>query len=266
MSYLQIARPPARAAYATLARHYDRFTDGYDHEQWLTEIEARAIAAGLRGRRALDIACGTGKSFTPLLARGYAVTACDLSPEMVDVAREKFGDEVEDLFVADMCELPRIGVFDLVTCLNDAVNYLLAEDELEAAFRGVAELLAPDGVYAFDVNSLSTFRTAFAQTFVREDEGALFCWRGEAPASLRAGDAAAATLEAFVETDDGLWERASSRHVQRHHPPAAIRAALAAAGLECAAVAGQRAGGHLDDHVDEAEHIKVVYFAHLAGT
>jgi SAM-dependent methyltransferase len=266
MSYLQIVRPPARAAYATLAPHYDRFTDGYDHEQWLKEIEARAIAAGLRGRRALDIACGTGKSFAPLLARGYAVTACDISPEMVDVAREKFGDEVEDLFVADMCELPRIGVFDLVTCLNDAVNYLLAEDELEAAFRGVAGLLAPGGVYAFDVNSLSTFRTAFAQTFVREDEGGLFCWRGEAPATLGAGDAAAATLEAFVETDDGLWERASSRHVQRHHPAAAIHAALAAAGLECAAVAGQRAGGHLDDHVDETEHIKVVYFAHLAGT
>ncbi len=264
MSYLEIAHPPARAAYASLAPHYDRFTDGYDHEQWLTEIEARARTAGLRGRRSLDIACGTGKSFAPLLARGYAVTACDLSPEMVEVARQKFGDQVEDLFVADMCELPRLDLFDLVTCLNDAVNYLLAEDELESAFRCAAALLAPDGVYAFDVNSLKTFRAGFTQTFVREDDGGLFCWRGEAAGPLRAGDAAAATLEAFVEIDEGLWHRASSRHVQRHHPPAAIRAALEAAGLECAAVAGQRPGGHLDDHVDEAEHIKVVYFARRA--
>jgi SAM-dependent methyltransferase len=183
---------------------------------------------------------------------------------MVEVARRKFGDQVEDLFVADMCELPRLGRFDLVTCLNDAVNYLLAEDELEAAFRGVARLLAPRGVYAFDVNTLMAFRTEFAQTFVREDEGGLFCWRGETSAALGAGDAAAATVEAFVETDEGLWERVSSRHVQRHHPPASIRAALAAAGLECAAVAGQRVGGHLDDHVDEAEHIKLVYFARWA--
>jgi SAM-dependent methyltransferase len=264
MSYLEIAPPPARAAYATLAPHYDRFTDGYDHEQWLSEIEARALTAGLRGRRSLDIACGTGKSFAPLLARGYAVTACDLSPQMVEVARRKFGDQVEDLFVADMCELPQLGPFDLVTCLNDAVNYLLAEDELEAAFRCVAEVLAPRGVYAFDVNSLMTFRTEFAQTCVREDEGGLFCWRGEATAALEPGDAAAATLEAFLEAGEGLWERVSSRHVQRHHPPASIRAALATAGLECAAVAGQRAGGHLDDHVDEAEHIKLVYFARRA--
>ncbi len=264
MSYLEIADPPARAAYAALAPYYDRFTAAYDHEHWLTQIEGRAVAAGLRGRRSLDIACGTGKSFAPLLARGYAVTACDLSPEMVDVARQKFGDQVEDLFVADMCELPRLGPFDLVTCLNDAVNYLLAEDELEAAFGCVTGLLAPGGVYAFDVNSLKAFRAGFTQTFVREEAGELFCWRGEATGPLAAGDAAAATLEAFVETDDGLWERVSSRHVQRHHPPASIRAALEVAGLECAAVAGQRPGGHLDDHVDEAEHTKVVYFARLA--
>jgi SAM-dependent methyltransferase len=263
MSYLEIALPPARAAYATLAPHYDRFTGGFPHETWLAQIETRARAAGLSGRRALDVACGTGKSFAPLIARGYAVSACDLSPEMLEEARTKFGGQVEDLFVADMCELSAAGPFDLVTCLNDAVNYLLSQDELVAAFECVAGLLASTGVYAFDVNSLKAFRAGFTQTFVREVDGALFCWHGEATGPLEPGDAASAVLEAFVETDEGLWQRVSTRHVQRHHPRAAILEAMGVAGLECAAIAGQRPGGHLEDHVDEAEHIKVVYFARL---
>ena len=57
----------------------------------------------------------------------------------------------------------------------------------------------------------------------------------------------------------------SSRHVQRHHPATTIHDALEAAGLECVGVAGQRPGGQLYDYVDEAEHIKVVYFARLRG-
>lgn len=260
MSYLEIT-DPARCAYAPLAPYYDRFTAGQDYQHWLGQIEFRALGLGLTGRRALDIACGTGTSFAPLLDRGYEVSACDLSPEMVDQARAKFADRVEDLFVADMRELPAFAEFDLVTCLDDALNYLLSPEELATTFAGVRRLLAPGGILVFDVNSLMTYRTAFAQTFMREDDGGLFCWHGEATGPIEPGDAASARIEAFIETDDALWERVSSRHVQRHHPPATIHAALASAGLECLATAGQRPGGRLEDHVDEADHIKVVYFA-----
>ncbi len=260
MSYLEIT-DPARCAYAALAPFYDRFTADYVYDSWLAQIEERALALGLDGRRALDIGCGTGKSFAPLLARGYEVSGCDLSPEMVEQARLKFSGLVEDLFIADMRELPAVGVFDLVTCIDDAINYLLSADELVAAFAGVAQVLAPAGIFAFDVNSLKTYRTTFTQTFLREDTGGLFCWHGEGAATIRPGDAASARIEAFIEGEDALWLRVSSRHVQRHHPVATILGALAAAGLECAAVAGQRPGCQLEDGVDEDEHIKVVYFA-----
>jgi SAM-dependent methyltransferase len=263
MSYLEIT-DPATSAYGSLAPYYDRFTAGYAYETWLAQIEERALRLGLAGRRLLDIGCGTGKSFAPLLARGYEVTGFDLSPEMVDEARRKFGALVEDLFVADMRDLPALGEFDLVTCIDDAINYLLDETDLLAAFRGVGEILAPGGVFAFDVTSLQSYRTTFTETFVHEDEGGIFCWRGESSPKFEPGDVASATVEAFIATHDDLWLRVSSRHIQRHHPPATIHAALEAAGLECAAVAGQRPGGCLEDQVDEAEHIKIVYFARRA--
>ena len=67
-------------AYDVLAPYYDHFTAGYAYEPWIAAIERRAIALGLRGKRALDLACGTGNSTAPLLARGYSVRGCDISP------------------------------------------------------------------------------------------------------------------------------------------------------------------------------------------
>ena len=95
----------ALGAYEGLAEHYDEFTAGYDYETWLGALEALAFEHGLRGRRLLDVACGTGKSFEPMARRGYEIAACDLSPAMVELAREK-APPGSDLFVADMRELP----------------------------------------------------------------------------------------------------------------------------------------------------------------
>ena len=74
-------------AYAVLAPAYDLLTAEYAYGPWLAAIERLAVGHGLSGRRLLDVGCGTGKSFMPLLDRGFEVTACDISPEMVAAAR-----------------------------------------------------------------------------------------------------------------------------------------------------------------------------------
>ena len=146
--------PPA---YDGLASTYDLLTAGYRHDRWLAAVERLAIACGLSGRRVLDVACGTGKSFLPLLERGYQVTACDLSRGMIAEADRKARGRA-DLFVADMRRLPVLGPFDLATCLDDAVNHLEQPDEVLATFAGVRENLAPGGLFVFDVNTLAAYR------------------------------------------------------------------------------------------------------------
>ncbi|MBV8432299.1 MAG: class I SAM-dependent methyltransferase, partial [Solirubrobacterales bacterium] len=193
--------------------------------------------------------------------RGYAVTGCDISEGMIRRARQKLPRLADAFSVADMRDLPELGQFDLVLCLDDAVNYLLGADDLESAFASVEGVLAPNGVFAFDVNSLLTYRTCFAETEVREDEEIFFAWRGEAPRSFGPGEGASATVEIFARRPDGLWERRAMRHLQRHHPRQAISSALEQAGLRCCAVFGQHPGAILEPQADEESHIKLVYFA-----
>lgn len=250
----------ALAAYEEIAGVYDTFTRAHDYERFLAVIEQLARSHGLAGLDVLDVACGTGKSFMPLLERGYRVTACDLSPAMVQHARDKSNGRAE-VVVADMRELPDLGRFDLITCLDDSLNYLLATTELLAALRGIARLLRPAGVLVFDVNTLHTYRTIFTQTFASDEDGVFFCWRGETSPDIDAGGRASATLEAFVPSAEGRWNRRCSQHQQRHHPRTRVSSACAAAGLAVRDVRGQHPGVRLDRVPDERAHTKFLYVA-----
>jgi len=245
---------PALLAYEQLAAVYDRFTASYDHDGWVGRLERIAREHGLSGRRALDVACGTGKSFVPLLRRGYDVWACDLSPAMVARARMRPGIDPRRVLVADMRSLPELGAFELVTCLDDAVNYLLSDEDLAAAFASVGRALAPAGVYVFDANSLATYRAGFGAHATIERPHAQARWRGETTAPIEPGALCSASIEI-------AGAAAPSRHVQRHHPQSAIRTALASAGLACRAVLGQSTGGVLHEDADEEVHTKLVYVA-----
>ncbi len=247
---------PALLAYERLAPVYDDFTDGYDHDAWVGRLEQIARKHGANGTRALDVACGTGKSFAPLLARGYDVWACDISPAMVERARRCAGVNADRVVVSDMRDLAELGAFELVTCLDDAVNYLLSVEELEAAFASVARVLAPDGVYLFDTNTLATYRAGFAEGVVFERPLAGAVWRGETAEPIAAG----ALCMAVIELDDA-HTGALSRHVQRHHPERIVRRALMSAGLATRAVLGQSTGGVLHADADEETHTKLVYVA-----
>ena len=165
----------AAPAYAVLAPASDLLTADYAYGHWLAALERLARRHGLVGRRLLDVACGTGKSFMPLLERGFEVTACDISPEMVAEARHKAAGRAE-LHVADMRRLPVLGEFDLITCLDDAINHLLGPDELADAFDCLRANLAPSGLLVFDVNTLAAYREI--PDMVVEDDERLIYWRG----------------------------------------------------------------------------------------
>jgi len=252
-------RRDAELAYDAVAAAYDTLTAGYPYEAWLAALEELARAHGLRGRRVLDVACGTGKSFEPLLRRGYDVTGCDVSREMLARAAAKAPGVA--LHQADMRALPRLGSFDLVTCLDDGLNYLLTPEDLEAALAGIARQLAPGGLAVWDLNTLAMYRSSFAQDWVTERDGTFVAWRGRAGGATATGDEAVAVVEAFARTPGGAWERSTSEHRQRHWPAEVVAGLAGRAGLRVLSVTGQRRGAVLGGRLDELVHTKAVHVA-----
>jgi SAM-dependent methyltransferase len=253
----------AEIAYEAIAPVYDDFTAHHNYDFWLGQLVPKLEKHGIPGRRLLDVACGTGKSFIPMLKQGWQVTACDISAAMVAIAREKVGDRVE-LDVADMRELPVFGEFDVVFCLDDAVNYLLTGEELEEALIGMRRNLGPGGLLMFDVNTLESYRSFFAEEVVVERDGKRLIWRGLTDPGIEPGGIAEASFEVEPLDENGGAAIPPELHRERHFPEAEVAAALERSGLEFLEVYGHHHDAIPHQPLDEVEHAKAVYFARAA--
>jgi SAM-dependent methyltransferase len=255
----------AYRTYEAMAAAYDDFTAHHDSEGWLGDLLVVLERNGLKGRRLLDVGCGTGKSFLPMLARGWQVVGCDISPAMLAIAAEKAGDMVE-LLVADMRELPRFGEFDLVWALDDAINYLLSTAELEEALRGMRTNLADGGLLLFDTNELLVYRTIFTETEVIEQQGWRFTYEGLTDEDVASGSICESRLE--LDRDDGDpagdGDNGVVVHRQRHFPEAEVLIAMGRAGLECLGVYGHGFDGIPRQPLDVSGHTKAIYVARRA--
>jgi SAM-dependent methyltransferase len=259
---MAVAAPPIAGQYDAFAAHYDAFTAGSDYDKWTGFVLELAGRLGLQGRAVLDLACGTGKSFLPFVERGFDVTGCDISAAMLaEAARKSPGTT---LLQADIRELGSVGSFDLVTCFDDSLNYMLDEEELAGALRSISVNLRPGGLALFDLNTLLAYRTTFAVDSILVREGTVFAWHGESSGDAPEGCRADAQMDIFSPRDSGLYERVRVRHSQRHFPSRRVRALLAAAGLECLGVHGVQDDGRLEPELDETRHLKVLYVARRA--
>jgi SAM-dependent methyltransferase len=255
-------RESAQQAYDRFAPVYDEFNSANNYEMWLGDVLLPELEKhGLRKGAALDVGCGTGRAFDPLLDRGWQVVGCDASEGMLAQAAEKFGSRVQ-LLQADARELEPLGGdggFQLVLLLNEVVNYLTEDGDLERAFAGVRRNLAPGGLVVFDTNTLLWFRESFASGMSEEMSARGWDWQG-----LNEGVERGATYEAQL-SGRGVQ---SHVHRQRHWTPEQVAAALEACGLAPLAAQGQREEDRqviLAAPVDEGRDSKIINIAARAG-
>ncbi|CAA9466916.1 MAG: hypothetical protein AVDCRST_MAG38-953 [uncultured Solirubrobacteraceae bacterium] len=152
---------------------------------------------------------------------------------MLGAAAAKLGPGVA-LLAGGLPELPAQGPFDYVTCLNDVLNYVDAE-ELRPALASLSGVLRRGGILVADTSTLGMYRSFFAHDHVRARGEQLFVWSAGTSPDVGAGAIARAELDVFTLAGDGRYERLHSEDVQRHHPEELMQAAIEAAGL---AVAG----------------------------
>ncbi|MDX1658130.1 MAG: class I SAM-dependent methyltransferase [Nitriliruptorales bacterium] len=132
--------------YAVEARFYDALyaSGGRDVEAEVGRIDAVLDDLGVEPDSLLDVACGTGVHLEVWEARGWDVAGVDLSPEMLERARERL-PEVE-LTEADYRDFDLGRTFDVVTCLFSAIAHVEDEGGLDAAIDCMAGHVAPGGV------------------------------------------------------------------------------------------------------------------------
>lgn len=258
----ELRRDWALHAFEAMAPFYDDFTAHYEYDLWTAELLNLLSRHGLsKGQALLDVACGTGKSFLPMTARGWRVSGYDISATMLDRARQKAGESVR-LEIADMRDEPVLGTFDLVWALDDAINYLLGNEELECALRGMRQNLASDGRLLFDLNELAVYRMLRGESIEVDRDGRRLVWHADGEWQAEPGSLC--EFSCFEATAGGATPGTMDRgklstHRQRHFPEAEVLATMEAVGLECLGVYGQGTDGVPRQPLDDSTHTKAVY-------
>jgi len=113
-------------------------------------VHARIAEQVRAGERVLDIGCGTGSLALRCGERAARVTGIDISPQMLDVAREKVEAaglqgqvELREMSAVDLDEAFPDGSFDVV--VSSLVFSELSEDEQGFVLRECRRLLRDGG-------------------------------------------------------------------------------------------------------------------------
>lgn len=142
----------------------------YDHEYrrrrddvaWYRRLAAEVAAttvAAPAALRILELGCGTGRLLVPLVRDGHLVWGVDRSRTMLARLRDRMGRLSTRararafIIQSDFRGLPLDGAlrFPLITCPFNGFQHLYSRADVERFLGEVKRLLAPGGLFAFDV-------------------------------------------------------------------------------------------------------------------
>jgi SAM-dependent methyltransferase len=150
------SEPIALVAYEALAERYSEKAESKAENAFIEHPAMRQALGNVSGLSILDAGCGPGFLVKHLIDSGAQVTAFDVSPKMIDIARQRTAERAR-LFIADMAE-PLVelvdGEFDLVAS-SLAIDYVR---DWSVPLREFHRVLKPFGKLIFSVqHPLSSF-------------------------------------------------------------------------------------------------------------
>ena len=96
----------------------------------------------LSGQRILDAGCGAGQMTAELAARGADVVAVDISPSLVEIAKDRLASNLRGRveFVAGDMLNPTLGSFDHCIAMDSLIYY--SADDIAAALSDLSHRVA----------------------------------------------------------------------------------------------------------------------------
>lgn len=218
-------------AYSGFARVYDMFMDNIPYEEWSTYLMGILAEYGINDGLLLDLGCGTG-NITELLAdAGYDMIGIDNSDEMLNVALDKREASGNDILYLnqDMREFELYGTVRAVVSICDSMNYILEEEELLEVFKLVNNYLDINGIFIFDLNTISKYESIGDSVIAENREEGSFIWENTYYEDEQINEY---DLTLFISDEQGKYDKYTENHLQRGYRLETIKELLTEAGLE----------------------------------
>lgn len=148
---------PKSAPKGLVVALYDRYADQYDRHvagalkyrtpELLSDVIVRSLQTA--NPDILDLGCGTGLVGARLRARARTLTGVDISPNMLELARQR------DIYDSLVCE----ELVDFLRTRSEQFDIAVAADvfvyigDLTDVFQGVRRRLRPGGLFCFSVEA-----------------------------------------------------------------------------------------------------------------
>jgi len=117
-----------------------------------------------------------------LTKEGFNVAGFDLSPGMIEAARQKAAAKKLTIRyeVMDAAELDMGDTYDSAYSFFDSLNNILDPNRLQLAFERIAAHLSPGGSFIFDMNTAVAFEEQmFDQENMRSNAKLRYKWVGD---------------------------------------------------------------------------------------
>ncbi|HUW56988.1 MAG TPA: L-histidine N(alpha)-methyltransferase [Planctomycetota bacterium] len=137
-----------------IAREYDEYFAELPLFRFDTELLDRTLT---RPGRVIDLGCGTGRHVVHLARRGFEVVGVDLSPFMLDVAREKLKRESlkAQLVHGSFARLSDFvdRSFRYAICMFSTLGLIRGKENRAAFLDEVRRILEPGGLFVTHVHN-----------------------------------------------------------------------------------------------------------------
>lgn len=134
------------------AYYYNAFYRDKDYRSEAAQADLLLRKHGNKIRNIINFGCGTGKHDVELAGMGYQCRGIDMSPIMIDIAKENAREkECVDFSIADIRRYKTSAKYDAVISLFHVMSYQNTNADVLDAFRSARAALNTGGIFLFDV-------------------------------------------------------------------------------------------------------------------
>jgi len=165
-----------------VAPYYDDLMKFVPYRMWIGYYFLLLAQQDVHPKKILDVCCGTGTMCQMLTREGFDVEGFDLSPGMIEKAREKAAAKKLSIRyeVMDASEVDMGEKYDAAYSFFDSLNNILDPERLQMTFDRMAQHLTPGGSFIFDMNTAVAFEEhMFDQENLRTNAKLRYKWVGD---------------------------------------------------------------------------------------